>query len=363
VGLRKNRLVMLIHEFSRWTSRELDFRNEGQSMLFAAHNFAGYPGVHIPRVYLDLTTERVLVMEFMHGVNVLDAEPGSFDRKTVARVLADAMLKQIFVDGFFHGDPHAGNVFVLPDGDIALIDFGIVGYMTPEKRELTFELLHAMAEGQSRRVVDTMMELCDTDEEQIDLRGYPFTHLMQRFLNTSLEFGLDIPPDFVIMSKAITTLEGTCLSMDPSIRLVDFLRPFVDQYLIQVPDLDSALKQLKAGPFEVHRLQRLLFKHGARALRTLERPTLRIEGREFRRAVRELEKTSLNVSSGLLIAALVIFAATVSNTSVLEQWLSRVLHLPAAPILSLSTLAFAAYLWIRLYVRNRPENDSDHLSR
>jgi predicted unusual protein kinase regulating ubiquinone biosynthesis (AarF/ABC1/UbiB family) len=193
--------------------------------------------------------------------------------------------------------------------------------------------------------------------------GSPFTHLMQRFLNTSLEFGLDIPPDFVIMSKAITTLEGTCLSMDPSIRLVDFLRPFVDQYLIQVPDLDSALKQLKAGPFEVHRLQRLLFKHGARALRTLERPTLRIEGREFRRAVRELEKTSLNVSSGLLIAALVIFAATVSNTSVLEQWLSRVLHLPAAPILSLSTLAFAAYLWIRLYVRNRPENDSDHLSR
>ncbi|MEJ2515543.1 MAG: AarF/UbiB family protein [Gammaproteobacteria bacterium] len=378
VGLRKNRLVMLVHEFSRWTARELDFCNEGQNLLLSAHYFEGYPRVRVPRVYLDLTTEQVLVMEFIRGVNALEAEPGSFDNRAVARLIADSMLKQIFVDGFFHGDPHAGNIILLPDGSIAYIDYGIVGYMTQQMRELAFEIVHAMAEADIPRIIEAMLELCEADEDTVDMRAYrrqmsevlaelhacqaakvPFTHMMQRFLNTSLDFGLDVPPDFVIMSKAITTLEGTCLSLDPELKVADCLRPFVEHYELQAPDLDTVIEQLKAGPFEVRRIRRLLFKHGARAMRTLERPTFRVEGREFRRAIRELEKTSLNLASGLLIAALIVFAATVSNSSAFEQWLSRMLHLPAAPILSIASLCFAAYLWIRLYLRNRPGPDGE----
>lgn len=377
-GLRKNRLVMLVHEFSRWTARELDFRNEARNALLSACYFTGYPGVHIPGVFLELTTERLLVMEYVHGSNVLQAPPGSFDNKAAARLLAESMLKQVFVDGFFHGDPHAGNIFVKPEGGIAYVDFGIVGYLSPDMREAAFEILYALSEGDVARVTAAVLDLCDADPDRVDIAGYrramhevlaelrvceaaqiPFTHMMQRFLNTSLEFGLDVPPDFVVMSKAITTLEGTCLSLDRELRIVDYLRPFVERYAEEVPDLDAALKRLKAGPFELHRLRRMVARHGLRALQLLERPTFRIEGSEFSRAVRELEKTSLNLVYGMLIAALVVFAATVSNSSAFETWLSSVFHLPAAPVLSLFSLALAALLWVRLYFRNRSHRKAE----
>jgi ubiquinone biosynthesis protein len=377
--LRKNRLVMLLHEFSRWTARELDFKHEAQNAVLSRHYFSDYEGVRIPRVHLELSSERTLVMEFVHGANIIEAEPKSFERKATARLIADSMLKQIFADGFFHADPHGGNVFLNPDGGIAYVDFGIVGYLTPDMREWAFEILYAMARADVPRVIDSMLELCDADDQLVDVPAYrremnevlaelkvcqitniPFTHMMQRFLNTSLEYGLDIPADLVIMSKALTTMEGTCLSLDPELRMIDCLRPFVEHYAIEAPDLDTALEKIKSGPFEVRRIRRLLLKHGARAAHMIERPTFRIEGREFRRAVNELEKTSLNLASGLLIAALVIFSATVSNTSQFEQWLSRILDLPDVPILSLVSLAAAAYLWLRLYLRNRPQRQPDH---
>jgi hypothetical protein len=125
-----------------------------------------------------------------------------------------------------------------------------------------------------------------------------------------------------------------------------------------VPDVDAVLAHLKEGPFELTRMRRLAEKHGMRVLHLLERPTIRIEGSEFQRAVRELEKTSLNLVSGMLIAALIVFAATVSNSSEFERWLSHVLHLPVAPVLSIASLLMAGYLWLRLYLRGRPPKDT-----
>ena len=372
-SLRKNQPVMLVHEFSRWTDRELDFRQEGRNALLFSHYFREHPGVTIPRVFLEHTTERVLVMEFIHGTNILEAPPESFDRKAVAHLIAESMLKQIFVDGFFHGDPHAGNIFLLENNGIAYIDFGIVGYLSEELRAWTFDILYGMSEGNRERVIESFLELCNASEEEIDVTvyrrqmnevlselhicetaGIPFTHMMERFLNTSLEYNINIPHDFVMMSKAIATLEGTCLSLDPDIRIVEYLRPFVQQYLTPVPSWEDVLKNLKTGPFELNKLKRLFVKHGVRALHILERPTFRIEGGEFRNIVREMEKSSVNIAYGLLIAALVVFSASVSNESAFESWLKGTFHLPIVPILSITSLAVAGYLWLRLYLKNRP---------
>jgi ubiquinone biosynthesis protein len=372
-SLRKNRPVMLIHEFSRWTDRELDFCQEGKNALHFSYYFKDYPGVKIPRVFLEHTTERILIMEFIHGTNTLETPAEAIDKKATAHLIAESMLKQIFVDGFFHGDPHAGNIFLIENKAIAYLDFGIVGYLSEDLRAWTFDILYGMSEGDVERVIDSFLELCNVSEDEVDVAVYrrqmnevlselhicemaniPFTHMMERFLNTSLEYGIDIPHDFVMMSKAIATLEGTCLSLDPEIRIVEYLKPFVQKYMTTVPDWDDVIKQLKAGPFELGKLKRLIAKHGIRALRVLERPTFRIEGGEFRNIVREMEKSSVNVAYGLLIAALVVFAASVSNESAFEQWLKSVFHLPIMPLLSIVSLAVAGYLWLRLYLRNRP---------
>jgi ubiquinone biosynthesis protein len=373
-SLRKNQPVMLIHEFSRWTDKELDFCQEGKNALHFSYYFKDYPGVKIPKVYLDHTTDKILVMEFIHGVNTLEAPPESIDKKAVAHLIAESMLKQIFMDGFFHGDPHSGNIFLLERNTIAYIDFGIVGYLSEDLRAWTFDIIYGMSECNITRVIESFLELCNVSEDEVNIAVYhrqmnevlselricemaniPFTHMMDRFLNTSLEFGIDIPHDFVMMSKAIATLEGTCLSLDPEIKIVEYLKPFVQKYMTPVPAWDDVIKQLKAGPFEMQKLKRLIAKHGVRALHVLERPTFRIEGGEFRNIVREMEKSSVNVAYGLLIAALVVFAATVSNESEFERWLKSIFNLPIVPILSIASLVAAGYLWLRLYFRNRPK--------
>jgi ubiquinone biosynthesis protein len=371
-SLRKNQPVMLIHEFSRWTDRELDFCQEGKNALHFSYYFKDYPGVKIPNVFLDHTTERMLVMEFIHGTNTLEAPPESIDRKAVAHLIAESMLKQIFVDGFFHGDPHAGNIFLMEKNTIAYLDFGIVGYLSEDLRAWTFDILYGMSEGNIERVIESFMELCNVSEEDVDIQVYrrhmnevlselhicemaciPFTHMMERFLNTSLEYRIVIPHDFVMMSKAIATLEGTCLSLNPEIRIVEYLKPFVQKYMMTVPEWDDVIKQLKSGPFELGKLKRLITKHGIRALHVLERPTFRIEGGEFRNIVREMEKSSVNVAYGLLIAALIVFSASLSNESSFEAWLKSKFNLPVMPLLSIVSLAVAGYLWLRLYLRNR----------
>jgi ubiquinone biosynthesis protein len=376
-SLRKNQPVMLIHEFSRWTDRELDFCQEGKNALHFSYYFKDYPRVKIPRVFLEYTTERILVMEFIHGVNTLEASPASLDRKATARLIADSMLKQIFVDGFFHGDPHAGNIFLIENNAIAYLDFGIVGYLSEDLRAWTFDILYGMSEGDVERVIESFLELCNVSEDEVDVAVYrrqmnevlselhicemaviPFTHMMERFLNTSLEYRLAIPHDFVMMSKAIATLEGTCLSLDPGIRIVEYLKPFVQKYLTTVPEWDDVIKQLKSGPFELNKLKRLITKHGTRALRLLENPTFRIASEEFRNITKEMDKASVNISYGFIIAALIVFAASVSNESAFETWLKTFIHLPLVPVLPLLSLTVAGYLWLRLYLRNRLKKHS-----
>ena len=372
-SVRKNRPKMLVREFSRWTDRELDFSTEGKNAIQFRYYSRDYPGVKFPQVFLRYTTERILVMEFIRGVNILDVSGEAIDGKAAARLIADSMLKQIFLDGFFHGDPHPGNLFLMSDGTVAYLDFGIVGYLTKDLREWSFDILYGMAEQDVNRVIDSFLELCNTNAEEVDIPSYrreinevlselhiceiagvPFTCMLERFLNTSLAFGINVPRDFVIMSKAIATLEGTCLSLAPEVRLVEYLEPFVDKYVVVVPEFDEMMKKLKEGPFEMGRLRRLAAKHLRRTMNFFENPSFRIESGEFRNIVGELDKASVNISYGVIIASLVVFAATLSNESAFEIWLKKTLHLPVVPLLPIISLAVAGYLWIRLYLRNRP---------
>jgi ubiquinone biosynthesis protein len=374
-SIRKNRPKMLVKEFSRWTDRELDFIREGKNALEFFYYSKDYPQVKFPRVFLEHTTGKILVLEFIRGRNILDVPKESIDRKAIANLIANSMLKQIFVDGFFHGDPHLGNILLTEDNTVAYLDFGIVGYLTKELREWSFDLLYGIAEGNVPRIIDTFLELCNVDPEDVDIPSYrreinevlaelhvcevagiPFTCLFEKFLNTSLTFGIDVPRDFVIMSKAITTIEGTCMTLAPDVRIVEYLRPFVDRYKVVVPEFDEVLERLKTGPFELRSLERVVSKHLKKVLLFLESPSFRIESEEFRNMVSELDKASVNVSYGLIIAALIVFASTRSHGSNFDIWLKTFLHLPLSifPILPLISLIVAGYLGVKLWLRNRP---------
>lgn len=370
-SLRKNRPVMLVQEFSRWTDRELYFRQEGKNALLFLQNFKDYPGVRIPKVYREYTTGKVLVMEHVQGVNVLHAPEHGIDRTAAAHLIADSMLKQIFIDGFFHGDPHAGNIMLVDKETIAYLDFGIVGYLSEDLRAWIFDILYGMSKRDVTRVIGSFLELCNVREDDIDRAGYcremnevlselpvyeaagiPFSSMMERFLNTSLDFGIRIPHDFVLVSKALTTFEGTCLSLDPEIKIVEHLRAFVQKYMTTGLTSGDVVKGLATAPFEMARLQRVALKHGARALKFFENPTVRI-AHEGGTAASGRDASGVNVAHGCIIASLILCAALLSNESDLERWVKCFVPLPGLPLLSLACLAGAAFLWLRLAFRNR----------
>ncbi len=371
-SLKKNHLVMLVKEFTRWTDRELYFRQEGKNALLFACNFEDYAGVKVPKVYREFTTKKVLIMEYICGVNVCHAAEHDVDRKAVARLISDSMLKQIFIDGFFHGDPHAGNILLVDRETIAYLDFGIMGFLSKDLRSWIFDILYGMSEMDVTKVIAALLEMCDASEEEIDMASYrrainevlselpvyecagvPFTLLLQRFLNTSLAYGIDIPRDFVLVSKAITTLEGTCLSLDPDIKIVDQLRSFVKDYATSGFSFEEILKQLKAGPYELKTMKHLVSKHVVRTIKFFENPTIRLAGAGDAAFGSVGVATGVNIAYGFIIAALLLFAAIVSNESDLERWLRLHIDLPAWPVLSLSSLAAALFLLITLLLKNR----------
>ena len=293
-SLRKHEPRVLIEEFSHWTDRELYFRQEGKNALHFSYNFKDYPGVRFPKIHREYTTRTVLVMEYIEGVNILHAPDEGIDKKAVAVLIVDSMLKQIFIDGFFHGDPHAGNILLIDKKTIAYLDFGIVGYLSEELRAWIFDILYAMSKGDVSRVIGSFLELCNVREEDLDIARYrrrmneilselhiyeeagiPFSQMMKRFLYTSLEFGIRIPNDFVLVTKALTTFEGTCLTLDPEIKIVEQMRCFVQKHIAKTPSWDDMLGELKAAPFELERMKRLVLKHGAKVVRFFENPVVR----------------------------------------------------------------------------------------
>lgn len=362
-SLRKHEPVALVREFSRWTDRELYFRQEGKNALHFSYNFRNYPCVHIPKVFREYTTRKILVMEHVQGVNILHARDGDIDRKEVARLIVDSMMKQIFIDGFFHGDPHAGNILLVGKNEIAYLDFGIVGHLSGELRAWIFDILYGMSQGDVDRVIASFLEMCNVREQDGNLAAYrremneilselqiyeaagiPFSDMMKRFLYTSLAFGIPIPHEFILVTKALTTFEGTCLTLDPEITIIQHLRAFVRKHIAKPPSFDEVLERFVAGPFELERMKRLVVKHGTRVVSFLENPEIRIRDEA---QTRGRENPGMDIASGIIIAALILLAGS-GKDSALDQWLRAALSMPDLPALPLISLASAVGLWMWL---------------
>ena len=335
-------------------------------------HFKGFNGVKFPVAYLHLSTEKVLVMEYLDGQNLLDVPAEKIDKQKIVELLIEAMLKQIFRDGFYHADPHPGNILIMDNDQIAFLDFGIVGYLRKELREWAFDCLFGMAQGDINRVIDSFIELCSTNEEGMNITDYRrhinrvlgdlhvcqisdigFSSILEKFLNTSLEYGLHVPEDVVIMSKAIATLEGTCQTFAPELKIIDIIKPNAQKILALEPDLDNATEQILKGPYETGRWARLISRRLYRVLNRFERGNIRLESDEFKQFVRQMDKSSVNISYGVIISALILLPAILGDDSAFERWLRNLFELPDTPVLPVISLALAAYLSLMLYLRNR----------
>jgi ubiquinone biosynthesis protein len=257
--LRSFRPREVVRQFAQSLRRELDFAVECRNAERISENFSNYSDSYntstspivIPRVYWQYTGERVCVQEYIAGIagrQLKVVDESGLDRKLLGRRGARAVLKMIVEDGFFHADPHPGNVFYLPDNRIAFIDFGMVGRLTEERREQMIRLLLGLVQHDAARVVEVMLDWTGNgavDEDGLTLEMQAFVDqyhgvpLKQLRLGTMLsdlvailrQHQLMLPADLSLLVKAFISLEGMGRELDPDFDIATEAMPMLEQAL------------------------------------------------------------------------------------------------------------------------------------
>lgn len=245
--------IHIVSQFRRSLGRELDLAKEARNIDQFARDFAGDPLVKIPRVYWEFTGRHVNVQEEITGLAGVSGEhlrAAGLDPRLLAARGADAVLRMVLVNGYFHADPHPGNVLFLPDNRIGMIDFGMVGMLTESRRSQIVDLLHALVRKDEQGVLQVLLDWSggtSIDEERL---AYDVTELLQSYDNLQLkdvkigallndvtalmrENDLLLPADLILLFKTLITLEGLGQQLDPEFHMIDHVTPFVEEIIQQ----------------------------------------------------------------------------------------------------------------------------------
>lgn len=249
--LRDYRPAHFVEEFAKYTMRELDFAQEGKHADIFRENFKDWDDIMFPRIYWDYTSRRVLTMEFIEGIKPDDREKlkrlGVNGPRLAARG-AQAVLKMLYIDGFFHGDPHPGNMFIVEKNKICLIDLGMIGSFTPETRNNMFlyyyftvirEFDHATSylvkltePGRKADVAGFRAELAEQIKRwsgAAAFKEYSLGRLIFDTMNIGAKHRLYFHGDLVLSSKCIITIEAVGAILDPKMDLAKVSRPMMEQ--------------------------------------------------------------------------------------------------------------------------------------
>ncbi len=245
--MRRYRPQEVVRQFTLSLRRELDLAAECRNAERVATNFADHPEIVIPKVYWQWTGERVNVQEFISGIHGRDLEAvdwAGLDRKILAQRGDRAMLKMVLEDGFFHADPHQGNVFYLPGNRIAFIDFGMVGRLSHDRRSQVVDLLYGIVEKDVGSVVEVLLDWAgkiqvDTEGLKLEIdqlidqyHSVPLKELNISTILTDLttllrDYQLVLPPDLTLLIKSLISLEGMGCQLDPDFDMVSEIGPFL----------------------------------------------------------------------------------------------------------------------------------------
>ncbi|MFO7972872.1 MAG: AarF/ABC1/UbiB kinase family protein [Desulfobacterales bacterium] len=242
--------VKIVGEFARTLEKEIDYTIEATNMERIAHNFLNDLTIYVPKVFRDTTTESILTTEFVKGIKVSEIdrlEKAGLDRKLITVRGADIVLKQIIKHGFFHADPHPGNIFVLPNNVICLLDFGMTGSVDRRTREDFIDLAESVVNRNESRATQVLLKLTYWEEDpdirllEKDVADFMGQHLhkplkeikigklLNNLLETAFQHRLRISPDIFLMLKAFSAIEGVGLMLDPEFDMIKQAAPFIKE--------------------------------------------------------------------------------------------------------------------------------------
>jgi len=245
--------IEMINEFKRLLTRELDYTVEARSIEHFRRDFSDVADVFIPDIYWNLTTKRVLTMDFIRGIPIDEVDKikkANIDPKKVAINLGQAVARMIFVKGYFHGDPHGGNVLVQSGGKIALLDFGSIGYLDDKTRDKIRLFYLYIARENVSSAVEIFLDICLVSEVKInraaleqDFREFLDYQRLQRegqkidegmnqkLVAIALKHGFIPPPQFILLERALLEAEGVARELSANFDINQMLIPILDEVI------------------------------------------------------------------------------------------------------------------------------------
>jgi predicted unusual protein kinase regulating ubiquinone biosynthesis (AarF/ABC1/UbiB family) len=244
----------MLREFNQTIHEEMDYAAEGRNAERFRENFKNWPNVHVPTIYWNATSSKVLTMEFIHGTKVIDLDAlaaRNVSPAKVNRLLIKTYLKQLLEDGFFHADPHPGNLLVMPDGRVAFFDFGMVGRITPQLQSKMIDaFFHVVGKDPSgiaqdlidldflkpgtdpnivRPVVEKMFEF----HLNLKLKDVNFKELTYDLADVMYDYPFRLPSNFTYIMRALMTLEGIGIITDPEFNFFETAKPYAKEFMLR----------------------------------------------------------------------------------------------------------------------------------
>ena len=326
--------VGLVKEFRRSITREMNFTREGHTVERFASNFADSTTVYIPKIFWDYSGEIVLTMEYVPGIKISQLEKlraQGYDLKEIAKRGADAFLQQVLDYGLFHADPHPGNIFVLPDQIICMIDFGMVGRLGQDLKEQLLDLLQALLERDVDRIISQLLysgELTDTadlknlrrdlhdfieDYYDLVLQDIKIGRLLSEFIEILTHHRIHFPPDYMMLAKALVVMEGVGRQLDPDFNMISHMRPYVQSLIVERFSPKNISAQASRIAVAYTSLAKNLPHDIKEFLNRLNRNKFKIdlEHRGLEKLVTDLDRSSNRVSFSLVIGSLIVGSSLV----------------------------------------------------
>lgn len=320
--LRSLNLPGIMEEFDRSIHKEIDYNNEFMNMQRIEMNFVDNPYIHIPATYSDYCSSKVLTMEFIDGTKLNDvyaSDGDEFDKKLLAKNILDSYLQQLFIDGFFHGDPHPGNIMILEDNVVCYLDLGMMGFFDEQFKKDLSEAVILLVDQDVEGLINQLMYMdildydADTKTLKRDLNDLfaryfgvqlnRFNGILDELLTLMKEYGVVLPNELVTMARGISMVEAIAENLDPDIDIFASVKPIAKQIAKERVNPKQYLRSKKSNI--------ILYEHMLQALpKLLTRTIHKIDNEElkFKFEVDINDKVSIVA----LVCALLIGSSTVS---------------------------------------------------
>jgi ubiquinone biosynthesis protein len=335
----------MLAQFATSLRAELDFRREAEAMSEMAAVLGPGAGVRIPAVYAELCTRRLLVQERFEGFTVTDTaklDASGIDRRALGEQLLRSTLEQVLRAGFFHADPHPGNVFAFPDGSLGLIDFGAVGRLDSVQQSAVIDMLAALARRDASLLREGIERVADRSDsvsperferalarlmaDHVRASGVVEATVLQDLVRTLTEFDIRLPADLVVLSRALVTLDGTLRLLSPGLSMSSAMEmmggagapPAIDPQAMVRDEFLAALPHLRRLPERIDRILTLTSRGDLRLRNVVDEDSRRLLRTFVNRSLLAVTGTAFLFAATALLVAPDAGPTVASSTGLFE---------------------------------------------